>query len=170
MTTMKVDFDKYLDIDVDNGICIWKDTIQSHRELIGREAGSKIKSRGKEYWVISIGGKLYKRAWVVFWKEYGRLPKPLIDHINGDSLDDRISNLREASYQLNSQNRAIGKKGRTLPMGVKVSWKNKSGECRYEARIKHAGSYIHLGSFATPEEASEAYMGKRKEFLHETEE
>lgn len=160
-----IDFAKYLDIDTRNGRCIWKDTIQSHRELIGKEAGSVIKSRGKEYNVISIGGKLYKRAWIVFWKEYGRLPKPLVDHINGDSLDDRISNLRETSYQVNSQNRSIGRKGRVLPMGVKVSWKNKNGECRYEARIKHAGKYIHLGSFATAGEASNAYLNKRKEFL-----
>lgn len=161
------DFDKFLDIDIENGSCIWKDTIQSHRELIGKEAGSDINNGGKKYRTISVGGKLYKRAWIIFWKKYGRFPKPLVDHINGDSLDDRISNLREASYQLNSQNRAIGRKGRNLPMGVKVSWQNKIGECRYEARIKHNGRYICLGSFATPEEASKAYINKRKEFLHE---
>ena len=165
MRAVMIDFDKYLELDIENGLCFWKDSIQFHRELIGKEAGSVIKSRGKEYWVISIGGKLYKRAWIIFWKKNGKLPQPLVDHINGDSLDDKISNLREASYQLNSQNRSIGKKGRKLPMGVKISWSNKEGVCRYEARIKHAGKYIHLGSFATPEEASRVYINKRKEFL-----
>lgn len=49
-------------------------------------------------------------------------------------------------------------------MGVKISWKNKKGQCRYEARIKHNKKYITIGSFATAEEASKAYMKKRKEF------
>lgn len=113
------DFDYYLDINTESGSCIWKDTILSHRELIGKEAGSNVTSQGKTYRYISVGGKLYKRAWIIFWKAYGRMPRPLVDHINGDSLDDRISNLRETSHQVNSQNRSIGKKRERTSNGSK---------------------------------------------------
>lgn len=37
--------------------------------------------------------KAHRLAWIYV---YGKVPKGIIDHINGDSLDNRIVNLREA--------------------------------------------------------------------------
>ena len=160
-----VNFDFYLDIDTASGKCYWKDTVsKNHRGLIGKEAGTPTYSRGKYYQVIHIDKKGYKRSHIIFWKKYGFIPS-LVDHINGDSLDDRISNLREASRQLNSQNRKVGYRGKELPIGVRKSYTNKKGLCRYQVRIRHLGETIYLGTFKTVEEASKAYQLKQKEFV-----
>lgn len=161
-----INFDFYLDIDTVSGKCYWKDTVSKyHRELIGKEAGTPAYSRGKHYHVILINRRAYKRSHIVFWKKNGRMPGRVLDHINGNSLDDRIENLREASYQLNSQNRKVGYQGKQLPIGVRESYKNKKGSCRYQARIRHLGKTIYLGTFATVEEAANAYQLKQKEYV-----
>lgn len=70
----------------------------------------------------------------------------LIDHKNGDIWDQRLSNLRVASYSDNARNcRAHSDKKGTLPRGV---FKNHRGG-GFSARIS-------LGTFATPELAYEA--------------
>jgi hypothetical protein len=67
-----------------------------------------------------------------------------IDHVNGDSLDNRRENLRVVTHQQNMQNRVVkGYKG--------VSEWNKTG--RWVAHCKRA----HLGYWKTPEAAAQAY-------------
>jgi hypothetical protein len=78
----------------------------------------------------------------------GKMPSGIIDHINGNSLDDRWMNIRDTTYAINAQNRLVGKPGRELPMGVK---KLKSG--RYLARIGVGRKSVSLGTFDTVEEA-----------------
>ena len=169
-----IDFDYFLDIDIVSGRCFWKSTVSKHhRELTGKEAGcvqlsSKDAPRRtrKEYWVVRINKKGYKRSHIIFWKKHGRMPKKVIDHINGDSLDDRSENLREVSCQINSQNRRIGYNGRRLPIGVRKGYVGQSGICKsFQARIIHNGKMIHLGSYNTPEEASKEYLSKREELM-----
>lgn len=46
---------------------------------------------------------------------------------------------------------------RSLPKGVYVSGK------KFISKITYQGKVIHLGTFTTPEEASEAYISKQKE-------
>jgi hypothetical protein len=42
----------------------------------------------------------------------GKMPSGIIDHINGNSLDDRWMNIRDTTYAINAQNRLIGKPGK----------------------------------------------------------
>lgn len=77
-------------------------------------------------------------------------PGMVIDHINGDPLDNRRQNLRVASWRENAWNRAP-QRGRSSPYGG-VS---KIGNVFY-ASIKHDGMRFHLGVFANEEDAAMA--------------
>lgn len=73
------------------------------------------------------------------------------DHINGDGLDNRRINLREATPGDNQHNR---RKGKNNTSGFKGVFRNKK---RWEARIWWKGRLRYLGLFATPIEAAQAY-------------
>jgi len=76
-----------------------------------------------------------------------------IDHINGNSLDNRRSNLRECTQRQNSYNRRNSKLGKTGRKGVVFDARRN----RYRARVRVNGKEVHLGRFLTCWEAAEAY-------------
>lgn len=76
-----------------------------------------------------------------------------VDHINGDGLDNRRSNLRECSLTQNSANRMMNRNNRLGIKGVLA------GNGRFKAQIQCNGRKYHLGSYDTPEEAAAAYRG-----------
>jgi hypothetical protein len=78
---------------------------------------------------------------------------PLVDHINGNGLDNRRANLREATKRQNGWNRGPN---RANTSGFKgVTW-NKA--CRsWQAKITVGGASSYLGLFARAEEAAVAY-------------
>ncbi|EPL2137987.1 TPA: hypothetical protein MI728_003732 [Klebsiella aerogenes] len=140
-----------------SGVFTWINPPQGHEELLGEQAGSPANGN-KTYWLIQIDGKKYKRSHLAHLFMTGKMPSGIIDHINGNSLDDRWMNIRDTTYAINAQNRLVGKPGRELPMGVK---KLKSG--RYLARIGVGRKSVSLGTFDTVEEAKSAYLiGKEK--------
>lgn len=75
------------------------------------------------------------------------------DHINGDKLDNRRSNLRLATPAENCRNRGIASATR---WGFKGVFKQPRGK-GWMARIKAQGKLIHLGTHPTPEDAARAY-------------
>lgn len=76
-----------------------------------------------------------------------------VDHINGDGLDNRRSNLRLVS---NTENMWNMRRPSSNTSGFKgVTWNNNIKKWR--ARIKVYGEYRYLGSFADPKEAHAAY-------------
>ena len=56
------------------------------------------------YLIIKVKGKQYKAHRIAWLLYYGDFPNGNIDHINRDKSDNRISNLRIASYAVNNNN------------------------------------------------------------------
>lgn len=73
-----------------------------------------------------------------------------IDHISGDKLDNRKSNLRFCSHQQNMFNQKRRSTNSTGYSGV--SYSKNAG--KYEAYINRDGRKIHLGLFMSAEEAA----------------
>jgi len=76
---------------------------------------------------------------------------PMVDHRNGNGLDNRRANLRPATKSQNGANRLIAASNKSGFKGVDL----KKG--RWRAQIKVVGSKIHLGYFDLAEEAARAY-------------
>lgn len=145
------------------GIFYWIDPPIKHPELLGEEAGyESADSSGKRYYLIQINGFKYRRARLAFLYMTGFWPSEMVDHINGDSTDDRWVNLRDVSVSQNNQNRKIGRLNRKFPMGVRQS---RSG--RYEARIGVNGTQLHIGTFDHVEQALDAYQTARGKYYGE---
>lgn len=76
-----------------------------------------------------------------------------VDHIDGDGLNNRRSNLRVATKGENNINRGMQKNNSTGFKGV--FWHRQ--RAKWMAQIGHHKRCVHLGLFDTPEEASLAY-------------
>lgn len=76
-----------------------------------------------------------------------------VDHVDGNPLNNQRSNLRLASASQNQHNRAVQKNNTSGYKGV--SWHKT--HCKWRAKIRYAGKYLHLGYFDTAEEAAEHY-------------
>lgn len=87
----------------------------------------------------------------------------LVDHIDGNPLNNRRGNLRLATTAQNLANR--GKPADNMSGYKGVSLHARSGKWR--ARIGHNGKQIHIGVYDTPEAAHQAYCEVAKT-LHGT--
>ncbi len=86
-----------------------------------------------------------------------------VDHINGNPLDNRRSNLRVCTHAENQCNQKLRSSSGNPYKGVRL---NKSGT-RWWARISKNGKEQHLGTFATAEEAAAAYDEAAKQLSGE---
>lgn len=157
-TITKQLLDKLFVIDIFSGKMYWKNVSKFHNSLNGKEAGCCQKTTGnKAYWVIKINNKKYKRGRLIFFYVNNFFPTPCVDHIDGNSLNDAITNLRQASVTENSWNHKGRKKKSNLPMGIRASGN------KFIARIAFNKKTIYLGTFNNLEEAKQTYKQKRIE-------
>ena len=127
--------------DYDNGFFYWKVKL-SKKVIIGNKVGS-IKSN--KYLYTRINRKPYYIHRLIFLFHFGYMPK-CIDHINGNTLDNRIENLREANSIQNACNSIIPTTNST---GIKnVDWhKNRNKwrvSLRYNGKKKTIGHFNNL--------------------------
>lgn len=109
---------------------------------------------------IYVEGFPYQAHRLAWLYVYGQWPSNVIDHINGDPADNKISNLRSVSQLINAQNRRNGKIGKSTPLGVSTLSRNIPK--RFTASITANAKRIFLGYFATPEEAHLAYITAKR--------
>jgi hypothetical protein len=143
-------FRELLRLDPDSGELFWK----VHRGPVkaGDTAGGV--SRGG-YRRVKVDGRFYLAHRVIFAIYYGWLPD-YVDHKDGDVSNNRPRNLRPSSAKQNQYNRKG--EARPLPKGVYPR-----GDGRYVAKIRYNGRQVHIGSFATIQEAHAAYEEKADE-------
>ena len=77
----------------------------------------------------------------------------LVDHRDGDGLNNRRSNLRMATRSQNQHNQKLASHNTSGFKGVR--WDKQRG--KWQAAIRLNGKRKHLGFFPTPEAAYEAY-------------
>ena len=76
-----------------------------------------------------------------------------VDHINGDTLDNRRCNLRIVTARESALNRGMQKHNTSGYRGVAC----RADRSRWTAQIAVGGKQVHLGYFDTAEDAAHAY-------------
>lgn len=141
----------HLSYDPDTGVVGWSRSNGGRSPKVAGNLNNgyrRIKCKGKKFLAHRI-------AWFLHYEEW---PKQEVDHINGDKLDNRISNLRDVSLMQNQQNTGMKKTGkRKNTSGWKgVSWNKKSQ--KWQAEIRYNGAHQYLGMFDDIREAAEEYI------------
>jgi hypothetical protein len=111
----------------------------------GRQAGA-LKKNG--YVGLGIFGKHYYAHRVILAMTQGEWPE-MVDHINGVPSDNRLENLRPASYAINAGNRCLRSDNTSDTIGV--HWDGARG--KWAAEIQMDGQKLRLGRFAAKHEA-----------------
>ena len=122
-----------------------------HNRYGGKPAGC---IRGDGYITIRLSGRglsAHRVAWAI---HHNTWPTDQLDHINGETADNRIENLREVTNQENQKNRKLPCTNTSGVMGV--SW-NKQ-KAKWVAQITVDGKYIYLGRFNSFEDAAAARL------------
>jgi len=87
----------------------------------------------------------------------------MVDHINGDKLDNRRVNLRPANP---TEQQANTPKPKNNTSGYKgVTWV--AANRKWQAHLRYQRKLRHIGYFATPEEAALAYNEEARRLFGE---
>lgn len=116
-----------------------------------KEVGCLNKKLG--YKVVRVGNTLYyshRLAWILY---YGEWPVGCIDHIDGDKLNNSLSNLRQATSQENMRN--LKKRCNTSSIYKGVTWCKRKK--KWKAQIRFDDKNLHLGYFLEEEGAAKHY-------------
>ena len=124
--------------------------------LRGRDRGKRAGSPNQKGKVrIAVNGKRFlasRLAWLLF---YGEWPTVTVDHINRIPDDDRICNLRLATNSEQQYNRDMQSNNTSGYKGVSYNKRRAAaGLPPWEAYVTAERERIHLGYFASAEEAS----------------
>lgn len=138
-----------LNYDQETGVFTWR-VYRASNAKIGDVAGTYDAEGYRQIRIAKRGYKSHRLAWLYV---YGKWPIGDIDHINRNTSDNRIANLREATRSENLQNTGLHPKNTSGLKGV--SW-HKSAK-KWRARITANGIEVGLGLFKTPEAAYSAY-------------
>ena len=95
----------------------------------------------------------------LIWKWIYNEEPNIIDHINGDKLDNRLVNLRDVDRGINARNRS--KQANNTSGFTGVVWNKKNNNWSACTKIKQ--KQIYIGTYSTPQKAKQA----RDEFIKE---
>lgn len=139
-----------LSYDPQTGAFTWRST--------GKVAGFTAKDGYRQITLDYRRLPAHRLAWVY---QHGAWPTGEIDHVNGKRADNRIANLREVTRRGNSHNIPPGGQRPNKSGFPGVVFHRASGG-RWRAQITVAGKSHYLGIYATPEEASAAYVAAKR--------
>lgn len=129
-----------------------------HRSSRGRAPAGAIAGTltTKGYRNLRIDGAMvqaHRAAWLYV---YGEWPHQVIDHIDHDTANNAIANLRDVSRAVNLQNQRRPKRDGTSGY-LGVSWHVYSE--RWRATIVADKRHVHIGLYDTPGRCSRSLLG-----------
>jgi hypothetical protein len=115
------------------------------------------------YRYIQLSGKKYAAHRLVWLIETGAMPEGELDHIDGNKLNNKFSNLRVVTRKQNCENKGAQRNNQLGLRGVSYNTRLK----KYVAQIQHHGKNKYLGVFSDPQAARAAYiLAERELFTH----
>lgn len=128
-----------------NGVLVRK-VASGKRGRLGSVVGWKNKDG---YLFTRVEGKLYRNHRLIWLYHHGYLPENGIDHIDRDTSNNSVDNLREASKTCNMRN---SDNSVANTSGVKgVAWGNREEKWRAYMTINH--KHLYIGCFSDFTEA-----------------
>lgn len=122
-------------------------------ELISRRTWKGIVQYSGVYAATNHGHSSIRMHRLLVQAPYGLV----VDHINGNTLDNRKSNLRICSHRENLQNTKHHRNGKL----VGATFDKEKG--KWKSCVYFEGKLTHLGYFCSELEAHEAYMKRLEE-------
>lgn len=136
-----------VDYDPERGVFIHKNPI-SNRVRKGQVAGSKCK---EGYMLLGLDGVRYYVHRLVLHYHGVDVPEGcVVDHINQNKQDNRLSNLRVVDRKMNARNNSYKQERKVCGVYFNKSrgkWVAELGSCK-------TGTYRYIGSFDTYEAAA----------------
>jgi hypothetical protein len=142
----------WLDVYPESGTLFWRYRDDRHPHWNARFSGKRaggVNTQG--YRVVRVLGGLYREHHIVWAVVHGCWARE-IDHIDGDRLNNKISNLREVTRSENLRNRGLDRRNTSGVIGV--SFHKATG--RWRARLGLKPNPIELGIFDSLADAAEA--------------
>jgi hypothetical protein len=139
--------------DRNNGKLYWKKSFKRLPKLNGKEVGH-IYTNPKgmiKYRRLRFEGKNYFAHRLIWMIVYGEIPN-IIDHIDGDGLNNRVENLRNTTGSVNQMNRRSHRAGRLVGSSF---WKTRR---IWRSQVNINGKVFIFGWFKTEEEAHLAFL------------
>lgn len=140
--------------DYSNGNLFWKN-IHAKSSLRRNGDIAQCLSRNKVYYVTKFLQNYFPTHRLIFFWHHGYFPA-YVDHLDRNTLNNNISNLREATASQNTANSSGRKIRRSKYKGVNEDRKNNRKK-RWRALIACGPIKKDLGYYKTEEEAALAY-------------
>jgi hypothetical protein len=169
-----MEWSKYFDFDHESGKLFWSTGIVTERSgrsakaskrFVGKEAGIVAKRRGEPSRITVELGGMQLAAHRIVWEMFvGKIPDGMvIDHIDRDPTNNRLSNLRLATIAQNNANNKVYKNNTSGTRGI--SW------CRltrkWIVQVRFNGKVVIMKRFASLQEAKEVQSKVAKETFGE---
>ena len=135
----------------ETGLFYWTD--KAHKSVKNKKAGTP---NHLGYIIILYQGKPYKAhrlAWLFVYKNF---PEKMIDHIDGDTSNNKILNLRDVDNKTNQLNRHKARVDSISGLMGVSPFRNK-----WRAQIKRNGTIKYLGLYLAKEDAYNAYLKEK---------
>ena len=142
--------------DPDVGCLRWKEKRGKGVVNPGDRFGSVSIRNEASHRLGTVMGKSYYEHRLIWLLIYGEWPN-VVDHIDGDGLNNKLDNLRNVSHQENCRNTKVSHLNTSGHIGV---WQVRTGN--WVASIGDSGANVHLGTFSNYEDAVEARRSAEK--------
>lgn len=151
--------------DHQTGVLYWKERPRHHfnkssdhkrwnTRYAGNRAGTiSTLSSGYQRITVRVDSTRYLATRIIWLLVHGTWPQYVLDHINGDSLDNRIDNLRDIPQEKNCHNRKLSSNNKSGYNGIHFKTSQKKWMVTGGLMINGSTYQIYLGYYTDLQDA-----------------